>query len=100
MSRHYRLIGMNKLTKHRKGLKERIRREKDIYLNENTEIVSVREEFEEFGILDPTFEWHRNFEGWEENWIEYGGNEDEYGVCIHVKGGLGNYKPEKRGWGE
>ncbi|MEC5308058.1 hypothetical protein [Bacillus thuringiensis] len=50
--------------------------------------------------LDPTFEWHRDFEGWGENWIDFGGNEDEYGVCIHVKGGLGSYKPEKRRCGE
>lgn len=52
---------MNKLTKHRKGLKERIRREKDMYLNENTEIVSVRKDLEEISVLDPTFKWNRDY---------------------------------------
>ncbi|MED2932815.1 hypothetical protein P4308_11915 [Bacillus wiedmannii] len=96
--RCYRLRGLVKLTNHRKGLKEKIKNSRAIHLGEDQRIESVREEFVEFGILDPTFEWHRNFEGWEENWIDFGGNEDEYGICIHVKGGLGSYKPEKRGW--
>lgn len=60
MSRHYRLRGLAKLTKHKRGLKERIRRSKDIYLSENMKIDSIRKEFEEYGVLDPTFKWHRN----------------------------------------
>ncbi|HFJ9375218.1 TPA: hypothetical protein ACGW7B_005928 [Bacillus nitratireducens] len=95
MSRHYRLIGMNKLTKRRNGLKERIRREKDIYLNENTEIVSVREDLEEINVLDPTFKWHRDFEGWGENWVEFGGDEYSYGELICVKG---NNLHLEKGW--
>ncbi|PFB24086.1 hypothetical protein [Bacillus cereus] len=85
MSRHFRLIGLTKLTKHRKGLKERVKRTKDIHLNENTEIVSVREEFEEFGILNPTFKWHRSDELFG-NAIEFGGDEYTFGVVIPVKG--------------
>ncbi|PFS53510.1 hypothetical protein COK41_29020 [Bacillus cereus] len=59
MSRHYRLIGLTKLTKHRKGLKKRIQNSKDIFLNNNAKIENVRKEFEEGGILDTTFSWHR-----------------------------------------
>ncbi|EJS63443.1 hypothetical protein [Bacillus cereus] len=70
MSRHYRLIGLTKLTKHRKNLKERIRLSKEIYLSENTEIVSIRKEFEECEILDLTFKWHRNYEGFG-NFVEF-----------------------------
>ncbi|MCD9104112.1 MULTISPECIES: hypothetical protein [Bacillus] len=88
MSRHYRLIGMNKLTKHRKGLKQRIRREKDIYLNENTEIVSVRKDLEEISVLDPTFVWHRNDELFG-NCVEFGGDEFTFGTMISVKGWCG-----------
>ncbi|CKG64775.1 Uncharacterised protein [Streptococcus pneumoniae] len=36
--------------------------------------------------LDPTFKWHRDFEGWRENWIEFGGDECSYGELIKVKG--------------
>lgn len=49
------------------------------------------------GKLDKTFKWHRDFEDWKENWIELGGDEYEYGVCIHVRGSLGSYKFGKRG---
>lgn len=35
--------------------------------------------------LDPSFKWHRNFEGWGENWIEFGGDETSYGTIIQPK---------------
>lgn len=70
MSRHYRLRGLTKLTKHRKGLKERIRRSKDIYLSENMTIDSIRKEFEDYEVLDPTFKWHRDYGGFG-NFVEF-----------------------------
>lgn len=36
--------------------------------------------------IDPTFKWHRDFEGWGENWIEFGGDDYSYGELICVKG--------------
>jgi hypothetical protein len=44
---------------------------------------------------DPTFKWHRDFEGWGENWVEFGGDEYSYGELICVKG---NNLHLEKGW--
>lgn len=84
--RCYRLRGCLKLMKDRKELKEKIKNTRNIHFGEDQRIESVREEFEEFGILDPTFVWHRNHEFFG-NCVEFGGDEYTYGTMILVKGG-------------
>lgn len=45
--------------------------------------------------LDSTFKWHRDFEGWGENWVEFDGDEYSYGELIHVRG---HRIPYGKGW--
>jgi len=78
--RHTRNRQMFKLTKHKFW--------KETY---NLPMWEVRKWTKE---LDPTFKWHRDFEGWKENWVEFGGDETSYGELIKAKGKHINFK----GW--
>ncbi|PEW74033.1 hypothetical protein CN449_15320 [Bacillus thuringiensis] len=52
----------------------------------NYPIKHMTEEFRLGKEIDPTFKWHRDFEGWGENWVEFGGDEFAYGDLIKVNG--------------
>ncbi len=56
--RCYRLRGIFQLDNRKKGAKKRISIMRDI-LGTNPNIRRINKEFEEFGILDSTFLWHR-----------------------------------------
>jgi hypothetical protein len=61
--------------------------------NKNYSIETVRKRM--IYTLDSTFKWHRDFEGWKENWIEFGEDETSYGELIKVKG---NNLHIEKGW--
>jgi hypothetical protein len=44
-------------------------------------ITTGKQVFIQKGVLDPTFQWHRDFEGFKnDNIVEFGGDEYEYGT--------------------
>ncbi|QEM43079.1 hypothetical protein CHOTACABRAS_25 [Bacillus phage Chotacabras] len=51
----------------------------------NITIERMRKDEKAAGDLDATFTWHRNFEGWGYNVVEFGGTEDTYGTCFPAK---------------
>lgn len=54
------------------------------YLAYKSQEISKWNQYE--SALDKSFKWHRDFEGWRENWVEFGGDECSYGELIRVKG--------------